>query len=724
MGVEFKDVAAAALAMAPILLHEWLGGQKRGNEWVGERRVNGGMGDSWAVNLGTGQWLHGAGDEKGGDLVSLYAALNHLDQLAALQQVAEQTGSINPNHVKTLPLVKPPLAPPEQIPDITPPIPPHIKWGAHAQLYYYGRAFVIARYEHLSGKQFCQFTWREGRWMAKSHPAPRPLYGAELLAKYPNAPVLLVEGEKCADTVRSMLRAYVGMTWASGASAVKKNDWSALKDREVILWPDADAPGSAAMAEVAQVLLPIAKRVRVIVPEGQSEGWDIADAVAAGWDAKTITGWATSHIKTVNLPADPEPPIAVALSRSETRFSRDVSDSATASDLSASAVVSWGALGLDTNQGGVPHATAANTAIIIQAHPMFKGRVWLDTFRQRIYHTVGGGSLAQPWTDADTLALSVMIQQQLKLPKFTSKIADEGVRHAAKMAGRNSLTDWLGSLRWDKIPRLNHWLTDCLGVEYNEYSQAVARNWPIGMVARAFIPGCKMDNMPVLEGLSGLSKTSFLEVLGDPWYKSLPMAFGDKDFLQAIQGTWLVEIPDMTGFSRREHTSILATITVRTDSYRASYGRYTEDHPRVAVFAATSETDDYLQDRRGRRRYWPLRCSEISLDTLRQTREQIFAEAVHEYRRGSRWWEMPDQANEEQLMRAEPDLWNDKVMEYIDNMSSQGFKVSSAQILYQALDVPYGKQDDQHKKRIARIMRENQCIQTRTSTQRLWSKKI
>jgi len=71
----------------------------------------------------------------------------------------------------------------------------------------------------------------------------------------------------------------------------------------------------------------------------------------------------------------------------------------------------------------------------------------------------------------------------------------------------------------------------------------------------------------------GRGKSSFLEALGHPWFASLPDEFGSKDFLQAIQGRWLIEVPDMTGFSKREHTHILAIITRRNDPYRASYGR-------------------------------------------------------------------------------------------------------------------------------------------------------
>jgi putative DNA primase/helicase len=209
--------------------------------------------------------------------------------------------------------------------------------------------------------------------------------------------------------------------------------------------------------------------------------------------------------------------------------------------------------------------------------------------------------------------------------------------------------------------------------------------------------------------------------LGDEWYASVGLAFGDKEFLQTIQGKWLIEIPDMTGFSRREHSQVIATITTRSDCYRASYGRFAEDHPRRCVFAATSETDDYLADARGRRRYWPLRCQAIDIDALQAQREQIFAEALRAYMQGSKWHLMPDRAtDEEQLARASPDIWSERVLDYVDAMGDH--EITSSKILKDAIEMPLAKQTLIEKNRISRIMRENGYIQLRTKDRRYWKK--
>jgi len=80
------------------------------------------------------------------------------------------------------------------------------------------------------------------------------------------------------------------------------------------------------------------------------------------------------------------------------------------------------------------------------------------------------------------------------------------------------------------------WLHDCLSVDRNPYSQAVARK-----LAHRHGRACIQSRLPdgqyaVLEGRMGRGKSSFLEALGHPWFASLPDEFGSKDFLQAIQG--------------------------------------------------------------------------------------------------------------------------------------------------------------------------------------------
>ncbi len=693
--------------MAEILLPQWIGGRRVGHEWEGGRRATGGPGDSWKVNLETGAWGGFATGEKGGDLVSLYAALHHVSQLAALEELAPIVGGA-PAPVPKLPEGAPPAA--LAIPPDAPPLPAHREHGEPVAVYRYGNAFLVARYEKTNGtrtKTFLQYTWRAGRWTAKGYPTPRPIYNLEELRARTESPVLIVEGEKCVEAARQVLRPYVLVTWASGAASVKKNDWSVLYGRKVLIWPDADEAGRQAAAELGGILSKIAESV-TIVDVLRDDGWDVADAIDEdGWDITRIHEWMKPLLKHVHprpkaevvAPADPESDYPVG-------------------SAPASAVLSWQQLGLSTGKSG-PHSTLANASMIFQFHPRFRDKLWFDSFRGKIYHSLDG--TPKPWTDADTRRATAWVQQHLQIHTMHGILIQEAVMHAAECNQRNSLLDWLNSLVWDRTERLDTWLADCLGVERNAYNDAVARNWPISMVARAYQPGCQVDTMPVLEGKMGRGKSRFLDVLAGPWFAAIQIAFGEKDFFQAIQGRWLIEIPDMSGFSKREHTHILATITTRIDVYRKSHGRITEEHPRVTVFAATSENDEYLQESRGRRRYWPLRCGHIDLDALHLQREQVFAEAVCRYKAGAGWHEMPYDATDfEQAARASRDIWTERVLQYVQAYGH--LKLTSASILTNAIEMKTSQQDDHAKRRVYRIMMENGYRQLHGKQDRYWVK--
>ena len=366
-----------------------------------------------------------------------------------------------------------------------------------------------------------------------------------------------------------------------------------------------------------------------------------------------------------------------------------------------SSYVAWQSLGLDCAGNGQPFPSLGNAAIILARHKQLAGKIWLDVFRQKIYCTLDGPE-PRPLQSADALKLTAWVNQALRLPKIGIRTIENAIELVAANAARNSVTEYLGSLTWDGTPRLEDWLSDCLGVAKTAYTVAVARNWLISMVARAYRPGCQADHMPVLEGLSGAGKSSALAILGGPWYKAAPQAFGSKEFLEAIQGAWLTEIPDMVGFGRREHTQIIAAITTRADPYRAAYGRVCEDHPRTTIFAATSETDSYLDDDRGKRRYWPLRCTEIRLDVLQSIRDQLFAEATAQFNAGATWHEVPvEEAEQEQLARRIADPWEDAISYYVKGR----VEVEMSRLLTDGLALEYARQDRSAQMRAAKVLK-------------------
>ena len=99
-----------------------------------------------------------------------------------------------------------------------------------------GEGVLIAnRYNKQDGsKYFLPFDIERAEWKA---PDMRPLYNLDKITQAdPATPVIMVEGEKCADALSDL--GYLTTTTFGGSNAVHKTDLSPLRKRNVTLWPD------------------------------------------------------------------------------------------------------------------------------------------------------------------------------------------------------------------------------------------------------------------------------------------------------------------------------------------------------------------------------------------------------------------------------------------------------------------------------------------------------
>lgn len=137
---------------------------------------------------------------------------------------------------------------------------------------------------------FCDGPNNRHEWRCRNIGDRRPLYALDKLASRPSARVLVVEGEKTADAAALRFPEYVVTTSPSGSQAARKADWSVLAGRHVVLWPDADAPGTKYAETVAGLLQGLARSVHVVtVPAAMPLAWDLADALPAGMNDSDIS---------------------------------------------------------------------------------------------------------------------------------------------------------------------------------------------------------------------------------------------------------------------------------------------------------------------------------------------------------------------------------------------------------------------------------------------------
>lgn len=90
--LDFSSIARAAVPHLPGLVAEWLpGGRREGQEWTCGS-LSGEAGASCKVNLTTGRWCDFATGQKGGDAISLLAAIRDIRQGSAARELAARIG--------------------------------------------------------------------------------------------------------------------------------------------------------------------------------------------------------------------------------------------------------------------------------------------------------------------------------------------------------------------------------------------------------------------------------------------------------------------------------------------------------------------------------------------------------------------------------------------------------------------------------------------------------
>ncbi len=272
----------------------------------------------------------------------------------------------------------------------------------------------------------------------------------------------------------------------------------------------------------------------------------------------------------------------------------------------------------------------------------------------------------------------------------------------------NPLVEYLDGLKWDKTKRVETWLVNYLGAEDSKYIRAVGMLWLVAAVRRAKKPGCKFDNMPIFEGLGGAGKSTALNTLaGDEHFTDAPLGdVENKDAAILLQGVWIAEMGELNNMSRSDAEAMLAFVSRRTDRYRGIREKMAKAHPRMCVFAGTTNKDNYLTATSGNRRYWPVKCGdEIKLDALARDRDQIWAEAVELEKTGMSLFLAKDLwpfAKEEQAERVAVDPWRDELRGYLEKLNRD--RVSTAELLGVALGIDVAQQNDRTMKRLRDVM--------------------
>ena len=358
-------------------------------------------------------------------------------------------------------------------------------------------------------------------------------------------------------------------------------------------------------------------------------------------------------------------------------------------------------------KSGAVLPTLSNVYMILEKHSSWRGVIAYDEFSGvvvKLKNPPFAGAELGEWTDMDDLRCTLWMQQTFGFAPRQDVVMG-AVLLIADLNKYHVVRNYLNGLVWDGQPRLNRWLIDRLGAADIPYNEVVASKWLVAAVARIYKPGCKADNVLILEGDQGIYKSTALKVLGGEWFTDAPFRLGDKDAYIVIRGKWLVELAELDSFNKAESTGAKLFFGQYVDRYRSPYGKRAIDVPRQQLFAGTTNSDAYLKDDTGNRRYWPVKVTLIDLEGLKAERDQIWAEAVHEFRAGTEWWPTSaekEMFEEQQDERYVGDAYTSLISAWLVGKSS----TSMTEILGDCLKLDTAKWTRPEQQRVGRCMSE------------------
>jgi hypothetical protein len=268
--------------------------------------------------------------------------------------------------------------------------------------------------------------------------------------------------------------------------------------------------------------------------------------------------------------------------------------------------------------------------------------------------------------------------------------------------------NYLKAQTWDGTPRVDEWLIRSGKAADTPYVRAVSALMLIAAVRRITRPGCKFDEMLVLEsGEQGLFKSTALRTLcpNDSWFSDdLPLNVEAKQIVERTLGKWIIEASDLSGMPKSQVEHLKAMLSRQVDGpVRLAYARIAVEQRRQFIIVGTTNSYHYLSDQTGNRRFWPVRIEKFDIPWLKANRDQLWAEAVHRETLG-------------ESIRLAPHLYKDAAFQQerrrtgdpweltLEGHFTEPFQRIANDELWELLGIAIERRDDRGQLRVIKIM--------------------
>ena len=357
-----------------------------------------------------------------------------------------------------------------------------------------------------------------------------------------------------------------------------------------------------------------------------------------------------------------------------------------------------------TDRNGQPNGNIKknknNLYIILRRDRRWRNRIWLNTFTNTLKMD------DRDYRDSDDTRISLWVSRAYGI-EFSENYVSHVVQLIGEERSRNPLLEWLDTMHWDGVQRIESWITEATDCEDNELNRKMGEKWLIQAIARAYKPGSKADCVLILAGAQGAGKsTLFRELASENFFADTPLDIGSPNSYSQIQRAWIYEVAELDSVRRSANSATKAFLSAQEDTYRPAYGRHAVTVKRHVVFAGTTNESQFINDMTGSRRYWPIRCNEVDLEYVRENRDQLWAEAIVAFNAGDTWWldrDMDQTRHDASHIFRQDDPWTAPIAAYL---TTQAGYVTSQMIMEDGLKIERARMSRRDEMRVSDILTE------------------
>lgn len=293
------------------------------------------------------------------------------------------------------------------------------------------------------------------------------------------------------------------------------------------------------------------------------------------------------------------------------------------------------------NKGRINRDNIDNYIYYLNVYPLYSSKLKFNTLSHKneliSKNFKQGEAKDYSMTDIDYTLIKNNFNRHLGF--LNKNLVEEAINEVCWNNKYNPVIEYLENLEWDRVKRIETMTQDWLGAEDCSLYRRYNLLWMYAAVKRIYEPGCKVDNVLILQGKQGDGKTEFFKRLGKDWNISNKLNISTKDYINKLNKNWIIIMDELAALGKKEMDEIKSFFTNQDDEERLAFAKNSEKYYRHCVFCGTvnqkgigRDTEDMYE-----RRFWIEQIDAKSptyvYDNFTEEEvDKLWAEAVYLYK--------------------------------------------------------------------------------------------